>query len=91
MAPLPNCTVIVDRGPFDPAYDLTLLRDHQIEIVVTKNSGGSGSEAKLIAARTLGLKVIMINRPTLPQRPSFAAVPDILHWLAHPADLGLKT
>lgn len=85
---LPNCTTVIARGPFDVAGDLALLQGHRIDIVVTKNSGGSGAEAKLIAARTLGLRVIMVARPPLPLRPTFGSVAEVLHWLGHDADLG---
>ena len=86
---LPQSTAVIGRGPFQFADDLTLLQDHNIDIVVTKNSGGTGADAKLTAARTLGLSVIMVNRPALPDRPSFATVAEVMHWLAHPADLGV--
>jgi precorrin-6A/cobalt-precorrin-6A reductase len=51
------------RGPFDLADELRLLRDEEIEIVVSKNSGGTATYAKIEAARQLGLPVVMIARP----------------------------
>ena len=86
---LPCSTTVIARGPFDVAGDLALLRDNGIDIVVTKNSGGIGAEAKLTAARTLDLPVIMVARPALPPRPSFASVAQILQWLDHGTDLGV--
>ena len=56
---------------------------------LAKNAGGSGAEAKLTAARDLGLPVIMVNRPALPDRPSFTTLAEVMHWISHPADLGL--
>ena len=87
--PLPHIDIVIARGPFVVAQDLALMRDHRIEIVVAKNAGGSGAEAKLTAARDLGLPVIMVNRPALPDRPSFATLAEVMHWISHPADLGL--
>ncbi|MBC7740260.1 MAG: cobalt-precorrin-6A reductase [Candidatus Saccharibacteria bacterium] len=86
---LPHSTAVIGRGPFRFADDLALLQDHDIDIIVTKNSGGTGADAKLTAARTLGLPVIMVNRPAMPQRPSFATVAEVMHWLGHTADLGV--
>lgn len=81
--PLPNATVIIAKGPFDVAGDTALLRDHRITHIIAKNAGGAGAEAKLIAARALGLPVIMIARPQLPARDTAASVPDMMAWLAH--------
>ncbi|MEZ5791096.1 MAG: precorrin-6A/cobalt-precorrin-6A reductase [Nitratireductor sp.] len=33
--------------------------------IVSRNSGGKGAQAKLAAARELGLPVVMIQRPIL--------------------------
>lgn len=81
--PLPDCTVILARGPFDVAGDLTLLRDHRITHIVAKNAGGAGAEAKLTAARNLGLPVILIDRPALPERQVVATVAEVMARLGH--------
>ena len=61
-----------------------LLEQHRIEIVVSKNSGGEATKAKLEAARALGLPVIMVRRPELPEAPeSVASVEEALAWLDH--------
>ena len=87
---LPDTTVIVDRGPFSIEGDLALMRAHAIELVVSKNAGGTGAAAKLAAARALGLPVIMIDRPPIPNRPEVHDTDAALHWLArHGADLGV--
>lgn len=83
--PLPQSTVICARGPFDAAGDTALLREHNINRIVAKNAGGSGAEAKLIAARTLGLPVVMIDRPALPPRATTTTLEDVLRWLHAPA------
>ena len=45
---------------------LELLRDHRIDALVTKNSGGAMTRAKIDAAQALGVPVIMVDRPSLP-------------------------
>lgn len=79
---LPNHTVVVARGPFDVAGDRVLMQEHGIELVVCKNAGGVGAEAKLTAARELGIPVILIDRPNLPPRPEVATVDAVLEWIA---------
>ena len=77
----PHASVISARGPFDAAAETALLREHAIEAVVTKNAGGIATEAKLAAARALGVPVVMVARP--PAAPG-EHVPDIaaaLAWL----------
>lgn len=78
--------MVIARGPFDLAGDLALMREHGITHVVAKNAGGAGAEAKLAAARALGLPVILIDRPALPPRRSVATIAEVLRWLEdHPA------
>lgn len=80
---LPDHHLIVDRGPFSVEGDLALLRDHAIDLVVSKNAGGMGAQAKLIAARELGLPVLMIERPAMPDRREMFRPEDVLDWIAH--------
>ncbi len=84
-APLPfaDCQIVQDRGPFSIAGDLALMRAQRIDLVVSKNSGGTGAYAKIIAARQLGLPVVMIDRPALPARREAHSVDEVLAWLAH--------
>jgi precorrin-6A/cobalt-precorrin-6A reductase len=82
---LPDHHVIVDRGPFTMAGDRLLLEEHRIEVVIAKNAGGRGAEAKLTAARALSRPVIMIDRPALPERIEVYNTDDVLHWLDHGA------
>ena len=81
--PLPQTTVIVARGPFDAAGDTALLRAHAITHIVAKNAGGAGAAAKLMAARALGLPVIMIDRPFGPIREECSTTDGVLDWLAY--------
>ena len=87
--PLPNAEIVLARGPFTTAGDLALLRSHRITHVVARNAGGEGAKAKLEAARVLGLPVIMIERPSLPERRTAHNVNQIMHWLHHSACLGV--
>ncbi len=50
-------------GPFLKEQEIELLKTHQIDVVVCKNSGGSAVDGKLSAARELNLPVIMLSRP----------------------------
>lgn len=87
---LPHHTLVVDRGPFSVADDTRLLRDNAIDLVVCKNAGGSGARAKLLAARDLGLPVLMIERPKLPDRIEFHRPEEILDWIGHAASSGTE-
>ena len=86
--PLPATDIIVSRGPFTVAGDLDLMRTRNIAWVVARNSGGVGTRAKIDAARALGLPVVMIARPALPERRRVESVEEVLAWLGHDARLG---
>jgi len=79
----PDHHIVVDRGPFSAEGDLALMQQHEISLVVSKNSGGTGAKAKLEAARHLGLPVIIIDRPALPARREAHNVQEVLDWLGH--------
>lgn len=65
--PLPaRHELLLARGPFAYDAELALLREHRIDTLVTKNSGGPATVAKLDAARELGVRVVVIDRPQLP-------------------------
>ena len=87
--PLPDAEALIARGPFTEADDLRLMTEHRIGWIVAKNAGGAGAEAKLSAARRLGLPVVMIERPALPARRVAATVEEVMRWLSHPARLGV--
>ncbi|MEO0729936.1 MAG: precorrin-6A/cobalt-precorrin-6A reductase [Pseudomonadota bacterium] len=64
-----NLKVLVARPPYDLAQERALFEYNSITDVVTKNSGGDGASAKLIAARERGNRVWMIARPQAPGLP----------------------
>ncbi|SOE02004.1 precorrin-6A/cobalt-precorrin-6A reductase [Blastococcus haudaquaticus] len=82
--PLPaRTTVILERGPFSLADELALLREHGVDVVVTKDSGGHMTEAKLTAARELGVPVVLVRRlPVPPRVPVVATVEEAVAWLS---------
>jgi precorrin-6A/cobalt-precorrin-6A reductase len=80
---VPRADYIVARGPFSEAEDRTVLERHAIETIVAKNSGGNATYGKIAAARALGLPVVMLRRPDLPEVESVATVDDALAWLDH--------
>ncbi|WP_432879639.1 cobalt-precorrin-6A reductase [Kribbella sp. CA-245084] len=75
------CTLILARGPFAVDDELALLREHRIDVVVTKDSGGPATSAKLDAARQLHLPVVVIRRPPLPEGlETVESVDQALQW-----------
>jgi precorrin-6A/cobalt-precorrin-6A reductase len=80
--PLRQHQLVCGRGPFSLAQERRLLRQHGIDVLVCKASGGAATEAKLIAAREAGIPVIMVRRP--PREPGEAVdtVEAALDWLA---------
>jgi precorrin-6A/cobalt-precorrin-6A reductase len=71
----PHTRVILARGPFTTADETGLLRGHRIDVLVTKDSGGEATAAKLTAARELGLPVVVVRRPEPPA--GLTVVPDV--------------
>jgi precorrin-6A/cobalt-precorrin-6A reductase len=78
LDPPPNWRVLRDRPPFSVAGEATLLAANGITHLVSKNAGGSATEAKLTAARNAGVRVILVARPPKPQVPAVAAVSDLV-------------
>lgn len=82
--PLPkNHEIIYDRGPFIKEKEKELLVNHDIDVVVTKNSGGRLTYAKIEAAREYGCDVLMIGRP-----PANPDIPRMTHYYQVLAQLG---
>jgi precorrin-6A/cobalt-precorrin-6A reductase len=81
--PLPaRTTVVLARGPFTVEDERALMTAHGVEVVVTKDSGGPMTEAKLTAARELGVPVVLVRRPPLPEGvPVAATVEEAAAWV----------
>ncbi|MFD1982824.1 cobalt-precorrin-6A reductase [Mesorhizobium newzealandense] len=71
---VPEASYLLARGPFPEAEERALLEEHRIEIVVSKNSGGEATYGKIAAARALGIEVVMVRRPALPDVASAETV-----------------
>ncbi len=76
-----SATALLMRGPFELEGERALLRQHTIDTLVTKNSGGAAAAAKLQAARELGIRVIMIQRPPIPRVPLVESAAEALVWI----------
>ncbi len=81
MPPFVQAELLLARGPFTRAGEDALLRMHRIDTLVCKNSGGAATDAKLEAARALGVRVVMRRRPRRPSVPVVATVPEAVDWL----------
>lgn len=81
--PLPARHLFVrERGPFTADAERALLREHRIEVVVCRDSGGDLTAAKLVAARELGLPVVVVDRPPAPDGvTTVATVEEAVDWL----------
>ena len=73
--------VVLARGPFEFESERDLLASRAIDVVVSKNSGGRASYAKLQAARSLGLPVVMIARPSPPPGGKVKSVAEARTWI----------
>ncbi len=80
--PTADVTVLLARGPFSLDDEVALLREHRIDTIVTKNSGGAATAAKLTAARALGIRVVMVRRPPMPVGPVADTPEAALAWIA---------
>jgi precorrin-6A/cobalt-precorrin-6A reductase len=78
----PRMQLLLDRGPFAPDREIALMRARRVDTVITKNSGGEATSAKLAGARELALPVVMVQRPATPAGvPEVADVRGALEWV----------
>jgi precorrin-6A/cobalt-precorrin-6A reductase len=81
--PLAASLEIRARGPFTVEGERQLLLEHRIDTVVAKNAGGTATVAKIVAARELGVRVVMVARPPQPAGVAVVAtVDETLAWVA---------
>ena len=79
--PLPHAKVLQQRGPFEAEAEERLMHREGTQILVSKNAGGSMTLGKLVAARRLGLPVIMVERPPKPDVEYVTHIDQVLPWL----------
>ncbi|MUL45314.1 cobalt-precorrin-6A reductase [Mycobacterium sp. CBMA293] len=78
----PNHEILLSRGPYDYDNELALLRTYGIDALVTKNSGGGMTRAKIDAAQAQSVPVIMVDRPALPAGvTTVSTVDDAERWV----------
>ncbi|MFM0669039.1 cobalt-precorrin-6A reductase [Paraburkholderia sediminicola] len=81
-ADTPRARILAARGPFTLEGERALFALQAFDVVVSKNSGGNATEAKLEVARERGLPVVMLRRPELPAAErEFERVADLLDAL----------
>jgi precorrin-6A/cobalt-precorrin-6A reductase len=81
LALLPNHKFVSARGPFALEDELALMREEKIEFLVTKNSGGEATSAKLLAARILGVPVVVVARPEGGDAEQASRLDEVLRWI----------
>ncbi|OBA78340.1 cobalt-precorrin-6A reductase [Mycobacterium sp. 1164966.3] len=75
--------LLLSRGPYRYDDELQILSEHRIDVLVTKNSGGDMTRAKLDAAAALEIPVVMVARPPLPAGvTAVGTVEEAAEWLA---------
>ena len=79
--PLPGAEWIVGRGPFGEAAELRLLIARRIDVIVSRNSGGTATLGKIAAARRLALPVIMIERPVPEPGTRVCEIEEAVEWI----------
>ena len=79
--PIPPGQLILQRGPFSLESERSLLQEHKIGAIVSKNSGGDATYAKIIAARELGITVVMVQRPPVPEGEIVTDLESVISWV----------
>jgi len=74
--------LVLSRGPYHYDDEVALLREHRIDALVTKNSGGRMTRPKLDGAAALGVAVMMVDRPPLPPGvTTVSTVDEAVRWV----------
>ena len=77
----PDVKLLSGRGPFDIQSEATLLQHEKVDVLVSKNSGGTATYAKIEAARNLGIPVVMVARPPKPRGDAVENAEATMIWL----------
>jgi precorrin-6A/cobalt-precorrin-6A reductase len=83
---MPPGEILLAKGPFDLNSERELLLQYRIQAIVSKNSGGEATYAKILAARELGLPIVMIQRPATPTGEQTNTVKQAIEWLQNQLD-----
>jgi precorrin-6A/cobalt-precorrin-6A reductase len=75
-------TLITSRGPYDYPAERRLMSEFGVDVLLTKDSGGSSTVAKIDAAGDLGIPVVIIARPGQQAGASVGTVTEALAWLS---------
>jgi precorrin-6A/cobalt-precorrin-6A reductase len=78
---LPRARLILERGPFTLGHELELMKREGIETLVTKNSGGAATYAKIEAARALAIGVVIVRRPPAPTAETLHDLESVMAWI----------
>ena len=79
--PFENGQYLIGRPPFSVEEECALFTREKIDYLVVKNAGGTGGRAKLVAAREMGIPVVMISRPQQPPGDKAATVGEAMDWI----------
>jgi precorrin-6A/cobalt-precorrin-6A reductase len=79
--PQPRGLWLLARGPFSLPEERALLIGHKIDAIVSKNSGGAATYAKIAAARDLNLPVVMVQRPDRPKVLQIQSATEAVRWV----------
>jgi precorrin-6A/cobalt-precorrin-6A reductase len=79
---LPDCKLILARGPFSLADELALMKRERIEALVTKNSGGHATYTKIEVARALNIEVVIVRPPPAAEAETLYDLDAVLAWIA---------
>jgi precorrin-6A/cobalt-precorrin-6A reductase len=78
---VPNGEILLQRGNFYLEDERELLQKYSIGAIVSKNSGGDATYAKIIAAREMNIPVVVVQRPVMPEGDTVTCVEDALRWM----------
>lgn len=74
--PIPDAEIVIGTPPYKKDDEIALFRLLGIDLIISKNAGGGGTVAKIQAARALGIEVIMVDRPSMPDCVTVTSVKD---------------
>lgn len=77
----PRARILLARGPYTVDGEAALMRTHGIDVLVTKDSGGTLTAAKLDAAGQLGIPVVVVRRPRREVPEQAGTVDDAVRWV----------